>query len=198
MVMRQQSLQRLILWGLILTASLFGCTGNPYSDQNNPLDPTSPGWDATKTSEQENRTLPVLLPPIARIFLKDGEIKAGRLISINPQTQQITLSSGSNSQIPIINIEKITLQGEIILENRNKIVIRGEDELSENTQETWSESITDFKIQESVEGKAEINLKSLPKYKWQGIQSVAQDNDYVVHEMRFDSTEMLTIQVIPY
>lgn len=196
--MRQQSWQQLILWGLILMTSLLSCSETPHSDQNNTLERKSPGSDVTTTFEQENRTLPVLLPPIARIFLKDGEIKAGRLISINPQTQQITLSSGSDSQIPIINIEKIILQGEIILENRNKIVIRGGEESSEKTQETWSELLTDFKIQESVEGKAEINLKSVPKDKWQGIQSVAQDNDYVVHEIRFDSTEMLTIKVIPY
>jgi hypothetical protein len=85
-------------------------------------------------------------------------------------------------------------EGELILRGK-PIVIRGEGEPSGSIQETWSEPLTNFKVRNPNKGEAEINLKSLPKDKWQGIQSVAQDSSYVVEEMRFQSPKMLTVRV---
>jgi hypothetical protein len=137
------------------------------------------------------------LPPTARVILKQGGDKSGRLKYIDPQTQQITLSSGRDSQVAIAAIDKLVFEGELILRGK-PIVIRGEGEPSGSIQETWSEPLTNFKVRNPNKGEAEINLKSLPKDKWQGIQSVAQDSSYVVEEMRFQSPKMLTVRVTPH
>lgn len=187
--MKQISLTGLIHLVLILATGLEGCNQNSLSK------PSEAG--VTPTITNENRLIPLILPPIARVILKQGGVKSGRLKSIDPQMQQLTLFSGSDSQVAIAEIDKLVFEGEVVLRSQ-PIVIRGEEESSGTRQETWSEPMNNFKVRDPSKGEAEINLKSLPKNKWQGVQSVAQDSSYVIEEMRFQSPAILTVRVTPY
>jgi hypothetical protein len=116
------------------------------------------------------------------------------LKAIDPQTQQLTLFSGSDSQVAIETIKKLVFEGEVVLRSQ-KIVIRGEEESSGNHQETWSEPLVNFKVRDPSKGEAELKLTSLSSERMGGVQSVAKDSSYVVEEMRFESPKILILRV---
>lgn len=152
----------------------------------------------------QNSPIPVFLPNLANVILKRGSSMSGRLTAIAPQAQQINLElSGESTTVPIADIEKVEFEGEVILGCGNsdcKIVIRGdEDETSPgNNQKTWSEPLTNFKVIDPSTGEAQIELTSLPKLELQGILAVAASSSYVVDEIQFDSSGMITLKVIPH
>ena len=187
--MKQPSLTGIILVVLVLATGLGGCAAKSPPNQGKS--------DVKPPITADNRLVPLTLPPTAKVILQQGEPKSGRLMSIEPHKQQITLFSGRNSLVAIAEIDKLVFEGEVILRGK-EIVIRGEEKSSGSGQETWSEPLTNFKVRDGSKGEAEINLKSLSKDKWEGIQSVAQDSSYVVEEMQFQSPQMLTVRVTPH
>jgi len=178
----------MILVAFILGSGLGGCNQSPPSNQ------VSPG--ANSTIATEDKPIPLILPPTARVILKQGGTKSGRLKAIDPQTQQLTLFSGSDSQVAIEAIKKLVFEGEVVLRSQT-IVIRGEEESSGNHQETWSEPLVNFKVRDPSKGEAELKLTSLSLDRMVGVLSVSRDSSYVVEEMRFQTPKMLTIRVTP-
>jgi hypothetical protein len=151
----------------------------------------------------QNSPIPVFLPNKAEVTLKKGGSMSGKLTAIAPQAQQIKLElSGESAMVAIADIEKVVFEGEVILGCGNsncQIVIRGDgDEAStNNNQKTWREPLTNFRVIDPSKGKAQIQLTSLPKLELQGIRAVAASSSYVVEEIQFDSSEMITLKVIP-
>ena len=177
------------------TTGMAGCAFQPPSHQNSlPQVPNVPRQDSP---------IPVFLPNLAKVLLKGGSSMSGRLAAINPQAQQIKLElSGESEIVAVADIEKVEFRGEVILGCGNsdcKIVIRGdEDETSAgNNQQTWSESLTNFKVINPGTGEAQIQLTSLSKLELRGIFAVARRSSYVVNEMQFDSSGMITLKVTP-
>ena len=178
------------------TTGLAGYASQPSSHQNSLAQAQNvPG---------QNSPIPVFLPTLANVELKDGGSMSGRLTAVDSQTQQIKLElSGESATVAIADIEKVQFSIEYIPgcgDSDCKIVIRGdEDETStNNNQKTWREPLMNFQLSDPIKGKAEIRLTSVSKGELRGISSVAQDSSYVVEEMRFESPGMITIKVTPH
>ena len=177
------------------TTGLAGYASQPSSHQNSLAQAQNvPGQDSP---------IPVFLPNLANVELKDGGSMSGRLTAVDSQTQQIKLElSGQSATVAIADIEKVEFRGEVVIGCGNpdcKIVIRGdEDETSAgNNQKTWSEPLTNFMVINSSKGEAQIQLTSVPKLELRGIRSVAASSSYVVDEIQFDSSGMIILKVKP-
>ncbi|MDJ0897805.1 MAG: hypothetical protein QNJ55_03260 [Xenococcus sp. MO_188.B8] len=151
----------------------------------------------------QNSPISVFLPDLAKVLLKGGSSMSGRLTALDAQAQQIKLElSGESEILEIADIEKVEFRGEVILGCGNsdcKIVIRGDEEETSagNNQKTWREPLTNFRVINPSTGKAQIQLASLPKLELRGILAVAASSSYVVDEIQFDSSGMITLKVTP-
>ena len=181
---------------ITIFASTMGLTGSasqPPSYQNSLA-------QAQNVLEQ-NSPIPVFLPDLANVLLRGGSSISGRLTALDPQAQQIKLElSGGSTTVPIADIEKVEFEGEVILGCGNtdcQLVIRGvDDETSPgNNQKTWKEPLTNFKVTNPGTGEAQIQLTSLSSLELRGILAVAASSFYVVYEIQFDSSGMITLKV---
>ena len=151
----------------------------------------------------QNSPISVFLPNEANVVLKGGSSMSGRLTAIDRQAQQIKLElSGGSTTVPIADIEKVGFEGEVILGCGNtdcQIVIRGDEDKTStgNNQQTWSEPLTNFMVINPGTGEAQIQLTSLSKLELRGIIAVAANSSYVVNEMQFDSSGMITLKATP-
>lgn len=190
-------LKVLVVTLLVSTTGLAGAASQAPSHQN------SLAQAQAQNVLGQNSPIPVFLPNLANVVLKGGSSMSGRLTAIEPQAQQINLElSGESATLPIADIEKVEFEGEVILGCGNtdcQIVIRGDgDEAStNNNQKTWSEPLTNFRVIDPSTGEAQIQLTSLPKLELRGILAVAASSSYVVDEIQFDSSGMITLKVIP-
>ena len=190
-------LKVLVVTLLVSTTGLAGAASQAPSHQN------SLAQAQAQNVLGQNSPIPVFLPNLANVVLKGGSSMSGRLTAIEPQAQQINLElSGESTTVAIADIEKVEFRGEVILGCGNtdcQIVFRGDqDETSAgNNQKTWSEPLTNFRVIDPSTGEAQIQLTSLPKLEWRGIVAVAASSSYVVDEIQFDSSGMITLKVIP-
>jgi len=191
--MKKLFFNNLVIALVVLASGIWGCNQKPPPKL--PL-----VVNVTKTIPQADPLIPVVLPPTAKVILKEGQPKSGRLTAINPKTQQITLFSGKDSNIAIATIDRVAFEGEVILRSSGKIVIRGEKNKTSpgSNQKTWTEPLENFSWRDLSQGKAAIQLTSVPQDELIGIQSVAVDSTYVVEEMRFEPLENIQIKVIPH
>ncbi len=184
-------LKVLVVTVFVSTTGLAGYASQPSSHQNSLAQAQNvPGQDSP---------IPVFLPNLANVELKDGGSMSGRLTAVDSQTQQIKLElSGESATVAIAEIEKVQFRGKVTLRGR-PIFIRGdEDETSaDNNRKTWSEPLTNFRVINSNEGEAQIKLTSVSKLDLRGIRSVAASSSYVVDEIQFDSSGMITLKVKP-
>lgn len=156
---------------------------------------------SVKSVKQQDKTIPVVLPFKAEVLLNNTTSSSGRLINVDLTQQKITLAlSGRSKDYLVTKIEKIEFRGKLKLIHSGKIVVRGNYSFnSSNNQETWTESLADFKITNPKDGHAEITLNSVSKLKLKGIRGVAKNNSYVVDEIIIDaSAQKITIKVSPY
>ncbi len=177
------------------TTGLTGYASQPSSHQNSLAQAQNvPG---------QNSPIPVFLPNLANVLLKGGSSMSGRLTAIDPQAQQIKLElSGESAMVAIADIEKVEFRGEVILGCGNsdcQIVIRGDEyETSAgNNQQTWSEPLTNFSVINPSAGEAQIKLTSPSELELRGILAVAASSSYVVDEIQFDSSGMITLKATP-
>ncbi len=184
-------LKVLVVTLLASATGLVGCASQPPSHQNS--------LDRVQNVLGQDSPIPVFLPNLANVVLKGGSSMSGRLTAIEPQAQQIKLElSGGSEMVAIAEIEKVEFRDELILKG-GELVIRGdEDETSPgNNQKTWSEPLTNFRVINPSTGEAQIKLTSLPKLELRGILAVAASSSYVVDEIQFDSSGMITLKVTP-
>jgi len=144
----------------------------------------------------EDGQIRVVLPKVAEVALKAGESKSGRLTKIE-EKQLIIENSGSSAKVDIAKVEKITFKGEISYESNGQIVIRGEDKQTTTQRATLADiPVTDFKLQETKIGEANVKLPPAVKEKNSGLPTVAKDSPVVVEEMKFNSaTGKMTLKV---
>ena len=64
-------------------------------------------------------------------------------------------------------------------------------------KKTWREPLTNFRVINPSTGEAQIQLTSLPQLELRGILAVAASSSYVVSEIQFDSSGMITLKVTP-
>lgn len=159
---------------------------------------------SVKSVKQQDKTITVALPFSATVF-RNNETPSlsGRLTNVDSTQQKITLAlSGRSKGCSVTEIEKIEFKGKLKLIHNGKIVVRGNYNNSSNpsnNQETWTESLADFKITNPQDGHAEITLNSVSKLKLKGILGVAQNSSYIVDEIIIDaSAQKITIKASPY
>ncbi|EAZ88767.1 hypothetical protein [Crocosphaera chwakensis] len=154
-----------------------------------------------KSIKVEKNTIPVALPYNARVTLKTNSTISGKIINFDPQQSNITVDrSGRSKTIKITDIEKVEFGKEVKLIHSEKPVIRGEDNnFNPNTAQNWQEPLTNFKITNAQDGKAEVILSNISRGKLRGIRAVSQTNTYVVDELSFnDNNNYIILTVIPY
>ena len=173
------------------TTGLAGYASQPSSHQNSLAQAQNvPG---------QNSPIPVFLPTLANVELKDGGSMSGRLTAVDAQAQQIKLElSGESATVAIAEIEKVKFRGKVTLKG-SQLVIRGdEDEASpDSNRKTGSEPLTNFRVINPSKGEAQIKLTSVSKLDLRGIRSVAASSSYVVDEIQFDSSGMIILKVKP-
>lgn len=110
-----------------------------------------------QTAQTQPQVVPIVLPCSARVLLKSGGSKSGRLTGVDAKSQQLTLSQDKNSEsITIAQIEKVQFYPSCdtsVLDNTRSLPpIRGE-------KRTWSGiPLNNLKIRDGRKGRAEISL----------------------------------------
>lgn len=106
----------------------------------------------------------------------------------------------NQKKVPITDLKKVEFGKEVKFIHSGEIIIRGEDNNSNpNTIQTWQEPLTNFKITNAEDGKAEVILSKISKGKLRGIVAVSQSNTYVVDELSFEhDNNNISLTVIPY
>lgn len=157
--------------------------------------------DVTQLAQRTNSLIPVAIPRIVKVIMKQGKgkEKSGRLIAID--SKQITLFSGKNSTVMIADINKMVFEREVKLFNGGTIVIRGDNNQgsANNNQKIWKEPISNFRIKDYKKGKAEVTLTSVTNpLELNGIIDVSKDSSYVVEGIKFEPSDQMKIKVTPH
>lgn len=145
-----------------------------------------------------NNNIPVNLPSSAKVILNQGGSMSGRLTNIDATNEEITLElSGQSTQVTVKKIKQIEFEGEVILQGQ-RLVIRGEDNASNNNQKTWTEPLANFTITNAQTGAGEIKLTSITNQgELRGILAVANKSNYVVDQIVFEASGKVRIKVTP-
>jgi hypothetical protein len=145
-------------------------------------------------AQAQTQVVPVVFPCLARVVLKSGGSKSGRLTDVDAKSQQLTLSRGRQSEpIAIAQIEKVTFYPNcdtLVPDNPRSheigIMIRGD-------KRTWSNiPLNNLKIRDGDKGRAEINLPP-------GVDSKVSKERlavYVIQELSFVTGNKVTLGVV--
>lgn len=169
-----------------LLASTVGFAGNEVQATIHPRD-TAP----IQTAQVQAQVVPVVLPCLARVVLKSGGLKSGRLTGVDAKSQQLTLSRGRQSEpITITQIEKIQFYQDcdtsVPDNSRSLPPIRGE-------KRTWAGvPLGNLRIQNAKKGRAEVSLPS-------GVDSrISNDQGtvYVIEELFFATGNKVNMGIV--
>ena len=153
-----------------------------------------------KSTRAQNTSIPVSLPNDANVTLKRGGLGQGKMTGFDQQTITLEKSRREPRKIAITDIQKVGFSGEAtLIHKQGSIRVRGGNNNSnQNNRETWQEPLTNFKIVNAKNGKAEVILSQVSKAKLRGIIDVSQTNTYVVDELSFNhDNNHVILTVIP-
>jgi len=148
--------------------------------------------------------LPIALPDLAKISLKGGASSSGRVVGIDAQAQTLQIQRGQKTGlIPLSQIQIVAFENSAIAYRKNgHPIMRGRDTRPQGKPETWSDlSLNNFRMKNPAQGQAEVKLGPpvVNSDLLRGIQSVAQDRQYVVEQIQFNPQKRtMTIQATPY
>ncbi|HSF74860.1 MAG TPA: hypothetical protein VLA84_13770 [Microcoleus sp.] len=148
--------------------------------------PENPNQDRSGVKAEIAR-IPVLLPDVAEVRLKDGKSKSGRLTAFNHKNIEITPGGGFPVSILIDQIKdkKVTFKGQVKYVSNGVLRIRGEDKTKPVLDNWQGIPLSDFKLQNP--DTAEVKITSLDKTKQKGIQQVAANSGFRLEQMQLDS-----------
>ncbi|MCL1464020.1 hypothetical protein [Argonema galeatum] len=190
----------ILVVALVATApQLGGCTrapsGNDVGRGNLPA--------AQAQAKVDEALVPVALPKLAVVSLKNGDKIEGEVTEIDTKQQKLSLQSLQGEKtisFPLNQVEKIEYsKNALVYKTDGRQVIRGEGVAAAGVQENWkSLQLDDF---HSQQGKGEVKLKPpvVSELKLQGILSVSKNRSFVVDEIQFDwQNRTMTIMATPY
>ena len=152
----------------------------------------------TLAQAQNGAITTVSVPEIVQRKTKQGETTSGlRLLEIDPQTQQIKLQQGSNTESnDIASIESLTFSGRAIIRG-GKVRIRGGENTDSNcgNYENWTLPLNHVQLRDSEQ--AEINLASISKGRQREIRQINGTKTYVVDEMKFETPGRVNLKITP-
>ncbi|WP_013321204.1 hypothetical protein [Gloeothece verrucosa] len=153
-----------------------------------------------KQNASTNALIPVALPTLADISLKDSSSLSGQVSAFDPTNQTVQISRSGNSRtLQISQIQKITFRRDaLVYDGDGKIVIRGEDRATAFLSTWQGIPFNGLRLINPNLGQAQVSLAGVMKpIQIREISSVAKKSIYVVNEIQFDSTGKMNIQVIP-
>ena len=158
---------------------------------------------ATATAVAQSAPLPVSLPAVAVITLKNGGERRGKVVGFDSQNQTILLQrGGDSSSIPLDQVAKVVYDRRIpFYREHGPIVVRGEKAAPAGDPDSWSNvPLSNFKVNDASRGQAVVMLDSvLPDSRLRGVRGVAVSSTYVLDEMQFNLQQRtMTVSVTPY
>jgi hypothetical protein len=151
-----------------------------------------------------NQPVSVALPTDAKILMKKGKERSGRVVEIDEKSQTLSIQRGWEKEShPLSQIEKIVFANNaVVYRSIGGQFIRGEIPPATKIQAKWNGiPISDFRLIDAVKGQAEVNLGPpvVSRGQLRGIVGVAKDRQFVVDEMQFDvQKKTMTIAATPY
>jgi len=150
----------------------------------------------------QTAAIPVSLPELAVITLKDGGERSGRVVGFDSQKQTLLLQRGSASaSTPLNQIAKVVYAKDApFYRAQGEPVIRGNPASHAGTPVTWSNiPLSGFRVSDASRGQAALMLDSvLSSSELRGVRAVASGSTYVVDEMQFNlQNGMMTVLVTP-
>lgn len=165
-----------------------------------------PTQNLPSVQAQANVSQPIgiALPTDAKIFMKGGKERSGRVVEIDEKLQQLSIQRGREKESHLLSqIEKIVFAKDaVVYRNNGGQVIRGDGTQATSSQAKWNGiPMSDFKLKDAVKGQAVVNLGPpvVNRTQLRGIVGVAKDRQFVVDEMQFDvQKKTMTIVATPY
>jgi hypothetical protein len=158
---------------------------------------------ATATAVAQSAPIPVSLPAVAVITLKNGGERSGKVVGFDSQNRTILLKrGGDSSSIPLNQVAKVVYDRTApFYREHGLLVMRGENAASPGDPDSWSNvPLSNFKVNDASRGQAVVMLDSvLPSSQLRGVRAVAGSSTYVLDEMQFNLQQRtMTVSVIPY
>lgn len=180
---------------LVLVVTLFGMVEN--------LKPVTGTIQlAQRPKKVNNSPIPLALPTIADIKLKNGESMTARVTAFDSKEQKIEFSREKDSKsLSIAQVQQVVFRKDkesLVYTSTGDLVLRGEGN-TKATQRVWSNiPLEAFQLVDSKQGQATVNLITVktPTELFQ-IRSVAVKSLYIADEIEFSSTGKMTIKVTP-
>lgn len=151
-------------------------------------------------AQAQDTWLPVSIPPLADIQLKDGSSITGRVKSLNMTSLTVEFG-GASAAVPLETVSKIKFRTDRpVVKGSSTLAIRG-SKLLPNTSGTriWPNIPLDgFKFKDQLKGLAEVNLSSVLKpAEFRGVKAVSQTSPYVIDEISFAANQGMSVRVTP-
>jgi hypothetical protein len=149
-----------------------------------------------------NKPIPLALPTIADIKLRNGSSITGRIAAFDSKGQTIQVSRGNDSSsLPVAQVQQITFSKDkqaLVYTDTGKLIIRGEDN-AKAKQSTWSGiPLQSFQLLNPTQGQASVDLATvIEQRQLRQIRSVAVKSLYVADEILFEPAGKMTIKVTP-
>ncbi|MCC3416208.1 MULTISPECIES: hypothetical protein [unclassified Microcoleus] len=163
---------------------------------------------SVQAQARASQAIPVGLPTDAKISMKKGEPKSGRVVEIDEKTQKISIERGRDKvSIPLGQIDKIVFsKSAVVYRSNGGPVVRGDGTPAKGRPETWRGiPMNAFRLLDPNKGQADVKLGSvLSVDKLDSLNSVIvgdgkNKRQYVVDEMQFDvQKKTMTIAATPY
>lgn len=151
----------------------------------------------------QTAAVPVSLPELAVITLKDGGERSGKVVGFDSQKQTLLLQRGSASaSTPLNQIAKVVYAKDApFYRAQGEPVIRGNPVSQAGSVATWSNvPLSSFQVTDASRGQATVMLDAvLSSSQLPGVRAVAGSSTYVVDEMQFNLQQRtMTVSVTPY
>lgn len=149
-----------------------------------------------------NKPIPLALPTIADIKLRNGSSITGRIAAFDSKGQTIQVSRGNDSSsLPVAQVQQITFSKDkqaLVYTDTGTLIIRGEDN-AKAKQSTWSGiPLQSFQLLNPTQGQASVDLATvIEQRQLRQIRSVAVKSLYVADEILFEPAGKMTIKVTP-
>lgn len=169
-----------------------------------------PNLPSVQAQAKASQPIPVALPTQAKIEMKGGGIRDGKIVQIDEKGQKLVIQGGTNPKaipFPLSQVEKIVFPNNAVVYSAKGGPIYRGDRPPVNRTETWRGiPMNAFRLLNPPDkGQAELNLGSVVSAdKLDGIRSVIVGNgkntrQFVVDEMQFDvQKKTMTIKATPY
>lgn len=160
----------------------------------------TPQLGGCSRKEVDEALIPVALPNLAVVSLKNGDKIDGKVTEIDTKLQKLLLQGEKTTPYSLSQVEKIEFsKNAVVYKTDGRQVVRGDGVAAAGIQQIWKPlQLDDFHLQQ---GKGEVKLKPpvVDKDDLKGILAVSKNRSFVVDEIQFDwQNKTIAIKATPY